>query len=251
MMKKLLAFVLVMIILVPFTGCGKTVCSVEGCENEAVEDTTYEESLCDKHLAGKKAFDASKVAYDSIDIAYEITEQYGSDIYEAWRMGIYDDDEVMDKGVKHLATELSLSEEELELGVAYTLADLFDEDWESMSEEEKKSYGEDSEIYFYLMEDDLFSFCVMVVSNAYKVNGKVDEAQAALDEAKSQMKELSDKYSDYEHYPNLKGYYTTTSSFFDFCQNPTGSFEQVKDTINDYKNEARDYISDLDYIFEE
>ena len=91
----------------------------------------------------------------------------------------------------------------------------------------------------------------MVVSNAYKVNGKVDEAKNALDEAKAQMKELSEKYSDYEHYPNLKGYYTTTSSFFDFCQNPTGSFEQVKDTINDYKNEARDYISDLDYIFEE
>ena len=91
----------------------------------------------------------------------------------------------------------------------------------------------------------------MVVSKAYEANGKTDEAQKALNEAKAQMKELSEKYSDYEHYPNLKGYYTTTSSFFDFCQNPTGSFEQVKDTINDYKNEARDYISDLDYIFEE
>lgn len=79
----------------------------------------------------------------------------------------------------------------------------------------------------------------------------MDEVQTALNTAKEQMKELSDKYSDYEHYPNLKGYYTTTSSFFDFCQNPTGSFEQMKNTINDYKNEARDYISDLDYIFEE
>ena len=78
-----------------------------------------------------------------------------------------------------------------------------------------------------------------------------EEAQNVLNNAKTQMKELSERYSDYEHYPNLKGYYTTTSSFFDFCQNPTGSFEQVKDTINDYKNEARDYISDLDYIFED
>ena len=79
----------------------------------------------------------------------------------------------------------------------------------------------------------------------------MDEVQTAINTAKEQMKKLSDKYSDYEHYPNLKGYYTTTSSFFDFCQNPTGSFEQMKNTINDYKNEARDYISDLDYIFEE
>ncbi|MBQ2899176.1 MAG: hypothetical protein IJE28_05490 [Oscillospiraceae bacterium] len=251
MMKKFLAFFLAMIMLLSFAGCGKTMCSVEGCENEAVEDTTYEESLCDKHLTGKKAFDASKIAYDSIDVAYEITEQYGSDVYEAWRMGIYDKDEILDDDVAYLASELSLSEEDIKLGVAYTVSELMGQDWETLTEESKKAYCAEADLYFYLMEDDLFTFCVMVVSNAYKVNGKVDEAKTALDEAKAQMKELSDKYSDYEHYPNLKGYYTTTSSFFDFCQNPTGSFEQVKDTINDYKNEARDYISDLDYIFEE
>lgn len=82
----------------------------------------------------------------------------------------------------------------------------------------------------------------MVVSGAYAANGET---------AKAQMKNLSENYSDYEHYPNLKGFYTTTSSFFDFCQNPTGSFEQVKTTINDYRNKARGYISDLDYIFED
>lgn len=77
-----------------------------------------------------------------------------------------------------------------------------------------------------------------------------ETAQSALDNAKSLMKDLSAKYSDYEHYPNLKGYFTNTSSLFDFCQNPDGSFEQVKDTINNYRNEARDFKSDLDYIFE-
>ena len=65
------------------------------------------------------------------------------------------------------------------------------------------------------------------------------------------MKELSESYSDYEHYPALKGYYTTTSSFFDFCQNPTGSFEQLKTTVEDYKTTARDFNADLDYIFED
>lgn len=71
-----------------------------------------------------------------------------------------------------------------------------------------------------------------------------------MESAKTQMRALSEKYSDYEHYPNLKGYYTTTSSYFEFCQNPEGTFEQVQDTINDYRNKARDYKSDLDYIFE-
>ena len=65
------------------------------------------------------------------------------------------------------------------------------------------------------------------------------------------MKTLSEKYSDYEHYPALKGYYTTTDAFFDFCQNPSGSFEQVKTTINDYRNDCRSYNKDLNYIFED
>lgn len=196
----------------------------------------------------KKAFEASKAAYDNIDIAYEITEQFGSDIYEAWRMGIYDDDEILDDGADHLATELSLSADEIRAGAVYTI---YQDEWDTKSDEEKDKLIDEADLFFSIFEDDLFSFCVMAVSNAYVVNGKVEEAQTALDAAKAQMKELSSEYSDYEHYPNLKGYFTTTSSFFDFCQNPTGSFEQVKETVNDYKNEARDYISDLDYIFED
>ena len=208
-------------------------------------------SLCACGNSDKKAFEASKVAYDNIDIAYEITEQFGSDLYEAWRLGIYDVDEIIDDGAKHLATELSLSADEIREGAAYTVATMLGEDWDELSEEDKNKYIDNADAFFEAMEDDLFSFCVMCVTGAYTVNGKVEEAQAALNAAKAQMKELSQEYSDYEHYPNLKGYYTTTSSFFDFCNNPTGSFEQVKDTVNDYKNEARDFISDLDYIFEE
>ena len=223
-MKKLTAIILVLVMCVSMTACGG---------------------------GDKKAFEASKVAYDNVDIAYEITEQYGSDLYEAWRLGIYDDEEILEDGVAHLATELSLSEDELKDGVGYVMAEMTGEDWSEMSDEDKSTITENTDIIFGMMEDDLFSFCVMVVTGAYTANGKVEEAQNALNAAKAQMKELSENYSDYEHYPNLKGYYTTTSSFFDFCQNPTGSFEQVKDTINDYKNEARDYISDLDYIFEE
>lgn len=179
-------------------------------------------SLCACGTSNKKAFEASKAAYDNVDIAYEITEQFGSDIYEAWRLGIYDDEEILENGVEHLASELSLSEDEIRVGVAYVMADIGGKEWSELSEEEKTTLSDGADIIFGLMEDDLFSFCVMVVNGAYMANGKVEEAQTALDEAKAQMKELSEKYSDYEHYPNLKGYYTTTSSFFDFCQNPTG-----------------------------
>lgn len=199
----------------------------------------------------KKAFEVSKAAYDNVDIAYEITDNFGSDIYEAWRLGIYDDEEILDEGTAYLAGELSLSEDELKDGVVYVLLEIMGSSWEEATDEEKNELQSSADSCFALFEDDLFSFCVTVVTGAYQANGKVAEAQNALEEAKTQMKELSEEYSDYEHYPNLKGYYTTTNAFFDFCLNPTGSFEQIKTTINDYRNEARDYVNDLDYIFEE
>lgn len=200
----------------------------------------------------EKPFDKSKEAYDKITVAYEITDQFSSDVYEAWRLGIYDDEEIIDDGVSHLASELSLSEAELTAGFAYFLATtVYEEDWDSLTTAEKVDFEDKVQVAFKVFEDDLFSYCIQGVTSAYKVNGKEAEAQAALDEAKTIMKDLSDKHSDYEHYPNLKGYYTTTKSFFEFCVDPEGSFEQVKDTINDYRNEARDYLSDLDYIFEE
>lgn len=197
----------------------------------------------------KKAYEASKAAYDNIDIAYEITQKFGEDIYEAWRIGIYDKDEI---SVKYLASELNLSEEEITEGIVYTFFSFTnDMTYEEAPEDKKQVLRDSADIYFTMFEEDLFSACVELVRGAYSANGKITEAQNALNEAKAQMKELSEKFSDYEHYPNLKGYYTTTSSFFDFCQKPTGSFEQVKETINNYRNTARDYASDLDYIFEE
>jgi hypothetical protein len=205
----------------------------------ACNDESESEETADKETA----FDVAKEAYDKIAVAYEITEKFGSDVYEAWRLGIYEDDEILDDGVGHLASELSLSESEIIAGVALVLAD--------EGEEPETLTKSTANFYFNLFEEDLFSFCVMVVSEAYEANGKITEAQNALDSAKNLMKKMSEKYSDYEHYPNLKEYYTTTKSFFAFCQDPTGSFEQIKTTINDYKNDARNYVSDLDYIFED
>ena len=202
---------------------------------------------------GDDAFDMSKEAYDKIAAAYDITDTYASDIYEAWRLGIYSKDDIVKDGNGFLASELGLSEKELDEGMAYTIATfVYEKDWDSLSDEEKKKYRDYEPTVFYkLMKDDLFSICIEVVSNTYKMNGKRDEIASDLEDAKSIMKELSDDHSDYEHYPNLKGFYTTTSAFFEFCEDPSGSFEQVKDTLNNYRKEARDFKKDLDYIFEE
>lgn len=220
-MKKAMSFILIAVMVLSLTACGN------------------------------KAFDKSKAAYENVNSAYEITEKYGSDIYEAWRLGIYKEKEILSGGCAYLAGELNLSEDEIAAGAAYYLAEAVDKSWDELTEEEKNNLISGADTSFTAMKDDLFSWCVTVVSNAYIAGGKAAEVEAYLDEAKEQMKDLSEKYSDYEHYPALKGYYTTTSSFFDFCKNPSGSFEQLKTTIEDYKSTARDYNADLAYIFEE
>ena len=48
-MKKLLVVILAMVMLVSFTGCGAK-CSVEGCKNEIIEETSFEADLCSEHL---------------------------------------------------------------------------------------------------------------------------------------------------------------------------------------------------------
>ena len=205
----------------------------------------------------KTAFDISKEAYDKVLSAYEITELFSSDIYEAWRLGIYEDDSIISQGNKYLAGELNLSEAELDAGLARVVAFLeYDKEWDELTDSEKnncknKCFEFGDTALYSIMKDELFTMCTMVVAKAYEANGKSEEAEAALNDAKALMKQLSEKHSDYEHYPNLKGFYTTTSSFFNFCKEPSGSFEQVIDTLNDYRKEARDFKSDLDYIFED
>ena len=48
-------------------------------------------------------FELASQAFDEIEKAYSITEQFGSDIYAAWMAGIYDSDELTDYGLSHLA----------------------------------------------------------------------------------------------------------------------------------------------------
>lgn len=182
----------------------------------------------------KSVFETASEAYDEISAAYVIVDEYGSDIYNAWMSGIYDDDEM---DIEFLANETGMSESELRAAFNSLYGD----------------YSESTVFYLYRTNDDyqMFGLCTSLVNEAYKANGKSEEAKKHLDNAKSIMRNMSENYSDYEHYTNLKGFYTKTNAFFDYCESPEGSFEQCKTTINEYRNEIRDFKNDLDYIFEE
>ena len=248
--KSILALLLAGLLLL--TGCGKTLCSMENCKNAAVEDEVYGELYCEEHLASRKAFEISKQAFDKISSAYEIASNFSDDIYESWRMAIFNDDDILESGTAFLVKSLHISEKDLIDGLAYTVADLVDsEESATVAENGYELYSQYSYAIFQIMKSSLFTFCVRVTTNAYVLNGDAEHAETLLNEAKNLMKELNEKYADYEYYPKLKELLTQVTALLDFCNNSEGSFEQAKTTINDYKNSIRDLTNDLNYIFAE
>lgn len=212
-------------------------------------------ALCGCGNSTKKAFEISKAAYDEISEAYKITEELGHDLYNGIHVAIYGTDAVKGSNVlENLSEEcINISREELKAGLSYSLAKYkYEESWDDLSAEEKDKYSELAEIYDFsdehISENQRFIACWTVI-HAYELNGSVAKADSCLESAKVLMRELSDKYSDYEHYPNLKGFYTTTNSYLDAIETFKMSFEAYKDLHTQYEKEARDYKADLDYIF--
>ena len=173
----------------------------------------------------KGAFEMSKEAYDAISVAYETADNMASDIYEAWRQSIYEGDDLTIWG---LSSKTYISYDDLEAGINSYLKDTWLEKYSS-------DIGRIADM------DSGFSYIINMVIEGYELNGNLENAKVSIDNAKSIMKEMSAEYSDYEHYPALKGYFTSVNSLLSWCESPEGSFEQAKTTINDYRNEIRDF----------
>lgn len=245
-MKRIIALILIFVMVLGMVGCG-------GSAKEPEPTATPEPTVTPEPTLSptQVAFQKSKEAYDNINCAYSIVDELASDIYTAWLDAVHKSNEDTFSLKTIYNDSLYISYEELLRGFQYATHN----NWTQLSEEEQKELVENAEKNFatrmYLTPEKAVTFCVFAVIYAYIDNGKTEVIQNYLDSAKQEMRSLSEQYSDYEHYPALKGYYTTTSAFFDYCQNITGSLVQAKDTMNDYRNEARNYYNDLAFIFDD
>ncbi len=214
-------------------------------------------SSIEKIVNNNNVYHNAKSAYEKIDTAYNKTNDFSHDIYQAWFEGInnttdvrYGDDDY-DYGLKYLVKDMNITYEEAKIGIAYAY---YGKNWRNEINISNAEDYEVDELYRKLLNkydyDQLFSATVYIVTSTYKATEKTNEIELELEEAKTLMKIMSRKHSDYIHYPDLKNYLTNTRSFFAFCANPEGSFEQVVQTFNNYRNQSRQYYYALDYIFE-
>jgi len=222
-MRKIIAIIICICLIIPLVGC-----------------------------SDKKAFELTQEAYNNLNEVSDICADMSTDIYEVWRLSIYEKNSIISGGCSFLSHELGYTELELREAGAYTIAtETSGEDWDELSADEQTEYKSLVDRSFDVVSEHMVTFCVSLVKNAYLLNGKIERAEQLLNETKVIMKELSDKHSDYEHYTAIKNYYSTMNSFFEFLNNPTCTFDQMSTTVDDYSNSLRDFKSELSFVFDD
>ncbi len=203
-----------------------------------------------KDTAAKESelFFASE-AFSELEAANEIVESASKDIYDAWHWSILGDGKKTCT-LPLLAKEIGKSENELKRGFAYISNQ---ETWAELSiGDRQKLINRSAEDFSKLISSGYsrFSACVYSVIGCYYENGGFDEAERHFLSAAQLMRSLQEQYPDSVYYESLKAYYSNITAFAAYCREPTGSYEQAKLTINEYRNTVRTLSEELELLLE-
>ena len=178
----------------------------------------------------QEQYDCGKIAYDELLKASKICENMGDAVYGAWYFAIYEADDYSSSTITSaFSSETGISVSDLNKAAS--------------------AYEISSTLLPYALSD--FSLAVLITTKAFELNGQTKNLDDSIAKAKEQLKTMTQKYSDYSEYPSLKSLYSKVDSYATFLKSPTGSFEQLKTTIQTYENDIRTLISDLSFIFED
>ena len=194
-----------------------------------------------------------KNVYATLKGVYEIIDHHGSDLYTAWQKGIYQKDKFqganLNNATNYLASQLFLDYDEVLDGECYAWYFLFGEDWETVSEEQLQKDRETfaTGTLFYMCKDKK-SACIITVIGAYRVNGDVERVNAAFEKYNALERSIRENERFSQEVETLDKLYTTMKSFLGFCQDPTGSFNQVGDTMSQYRKDVQECMTTLDRL---
>jgi len=188
--------------------------------------------------------------FTELNNAYELVETFCSDVYTAWNKGINQSDKFkgsnLNGSVKYLASQISLSYDDTLWGCTHAyITKICGEQWEGIEGHEKAKDAVATGTLFYLASNSIPAACVCSVIGAYEVNGTSENIQNTLDKAKEMLNTINAEGNLLDCYTTLGEYYDNINSFFEFLNNPTGSFDQAADTISNYKDTGRNYQSTL------
>lgn len=255
-MKRIIALVLIFLMCLSLCACGKSEAVVAAEEaiaaigvvtvssGDAIANaeklygilTEAEKAEVENRLTlveAKEEFEKvrEKIVYQNAKEAFEKLKKVselcvtGMDaIYGAWYFGIYDAEDAYS-----FDYELSL-------------------ETPGFTSEEIKAARNSLDISEYLAGAD-WQYSLWIIQEAITARGDYDTINSNMAEAERVLQKLTEEYDDYTYYPKLKDYYASIKSYVDFFTNPSGSFKQLADTINNYENGIRTLESDVSFLF--
>lgn len=175
-------------------------------------------------VKGEVVYNNAKDAYEKLKTVAALCVTGMDNIYGAWYFGIYEADDAY-----WFDYQLSLE-----------LVDFSSEEIESA----RNSLGLSERT---AMSD--WQCSLWIVEEAIASRGDYDTINNNMAEAEKVLQSLTEEYNDYTYYPKLKDYYAAVKSYVEFYTNPSGSFKQLADTINNYENNIRTLESDVGFLF--
>ena len=176
-----------------------------------------------EHLRGEVVYKNAKEAYEKLKEVESLCVTGMDAIYGAWYFGIYEADDGY--SFYSMAADVpGISGDELEaaastLGLSYSSVE---RDWQN---------------------------ALYIVEQVLTTRGDYDTISKNMTEAEKILQSLTEEYDDYTYYPKLKDYFAAVAAYVEFYKAPSGSFQQLKDTINNYENGIRTLSSDVGFLF--
>lgn len=178
------------------------------------------------NLQSEKIYSGAKNVYETLNNIALLCEYGMDDIYGAWHFGIYEADDCYDS----------------------TFYIDFAQNTPYLTSDELSKAADDLGFDTNTVKTD-WQNCVYVVEKAIGNRGDYALAEDAMQTIEDYLYELKETDEDYTYYPKLKDYYSAVDSYFKFFRSPSGSFNQLGDTVTSYETNIRTYQSDLGFLF--
>lgn len=192
---------------------------------------------CNQSDPKEAEFVVANNAYDYLVESHEMCVEVMDSIYGAWYFAIYEADDYysLNSCLRAFCSESNLSQgdtlEAIDMVLESSGISNIDDDYRCAALQ-------------------VPSYAVAIVVQVYTNNGVYAQINSNLSNAQTSLKTVTNNYSDYTGYPTLKSYYSEVYSYYEFCESPSGSFSQLKSTINTYETNLKNYKNDLSFIFE-
>lgn len=177
----------------------------------------------------------AKLAYQYLINAHQMSVQVMDSIYDAWHFAIYlaGDYTSFQSCFDNFCEKTNLNKAIAEIAL----------------EKAMELYGYTGTSNSTKLEAmNSFDVTLTIVELVFSSDGTYDALDSLIDGAKTSLKAVTNKYESQTGYSELKKYYAKTKAYIEICEGVTGSFEQLKQTIQEFESELTEYKYDLDLI---